>query len=65
MSGYSSMFKETLSPCYDNVQKKGWHGGKRKQRKKPLKKLKKKKHLLNPKKTSKNLRLNLKNKEEG
>ena len=28
------MFKETLSPCYDNVQKKGWHGGKRKTTKK-------------------------------
>ena len=34
MSGYAEMFKETLSPCYDNVQKKGWHGGKRKTTKK-------------------------------
>jgi hypothetical protein len=28
-SGYEKMFKETLSPCYDNVKKVGWHGGKK------------------------------------
>ena len=27
--GYEKMFKETLSPCYDNVEKVGWHGGKK------------------------------------
>lgn len=31
-SGYTRVFKNTLSPCYANVQKMGWHGG-RKRRK--------------------------------
>ena len=29
-SGYNSLFKTTLSPCYDNTQKLGWYGGKKK-----------------------------------
>ena len=45
--GYSDMFKSTLSPCYENTQKKGWHGGKSK--KKTTKKTKK----TQPKKSSK------------
>jgi len=32
-SGYVRSFKRTLSPCYDKVQKVGWHGGKSKTRK--------------------------------
>ena len=29
-SGYTKLFKQTLSPCYKNVQKLGWHGGSKK-----------------------------------
>ena len=31
-SGYTRLFKNTLSPCYTNVQKMGWHGGRKKRR---------------------------------
>lgn len=53
MSGYSEMFKETLSPCYSNIQKKGWHGGKSKKVKKSKrvkKKVSKSKKKMNKKK---------------
>ena len=31
-SGYVSAFKNTLSPCYENVEKAGWHGGRKRVR---------------------------------
>jgi hypothetical protein len=31
-SGYTKLFKNTLSPCYTNVQKLGWHGGRKKRK---------------------------------
>lgn len=31
-SGYTRLFKNTLSPCYTNVQKMGWHGGRKKKK---------------------------------
>ena len=33
-SGYTKLFKQTLSPCYKNVQKLGWHGGSKKSKRK-------------------------------
>lgn len=36
-SGYVKSFKRTLSPCYDKVQKVGWHGGRRKTKSKTKK----------------------------
>ncbi len=31
-SGYTRLFKNTLSPCYADVQKMGWHGGRKKKK---------------------------------
>ena len=31
-SGYVSAFKNTLSPCYENLEKAGWHGGRKRVR---------------------------------
>ena len=61
------MFKETLSPCYDNVQKKDGTEEKEKLKRKnlPLEKQQKKKLQQNQiEKLQENLRPNLKNKEE-